>query len=87
MVILSGTSLDTAHHRAKDMWSRLNQLTIPHRGRNFSLTVSVGVAAFPQHGPNVMDVVKAADNAMYLAKAKGRNQVVIAPVPSIRDRA
>ena len=80
MVILSGASLDIAHQRAKDMWSMLSKLTIPHQDRNFSLTVSVGVAAFPNHGPKVMDVVKAADNAMYLAKARGRNQVVIAPV-------
>jgi two-component system cell cycle response regulator len=40
------------------------------------LTVSVGVAAFP--GPNITtaeDLVARADEALYRAKAEGRNRV------------
>jgi diguanylate cyclase (GGDEF)-like protein len=43
-----------------------------------SVTVSVGVAMFPEHGATGRDVLRAADDAMYRAKAQGRNRVVVA---------
>jgi two-component system, cell cycle response regulator len=39
------------------------------------ITISVGVAAYPEHGSSGKDLVAAADAAMYQAKAKGRNRV------------
>jgi len=42
------------------------------------VTVSAGVAMFPTHGRSVEDVLKAADQALYLAKDQGRNCTVIA---------
>jgi diguanylate cyclase (GGDEF)-like protein len=41
-----------------------------------STTASFGVATFPDDGNEPMDVLAAADRAMYRAKAKGRNNVV-----------
>jgi diguanylate cyclase (GGDEF)-like protein len=43
-----------------------------------SLTISIGVAGYPQHaaGPNVL--LRAADSAMYEAKVQGRDRVVAA---------
>ncbi|HET8630237.1 MAG TPA: diguanylate cyclase [Thermomicrobiales bacterium] len=42
------------------------------------VTVSVGVAAFPEHGADRDLLLQAADLAMYLAKHIGRNQVCLA---------
>jgi diguanylate cyclase (GGDEF)-like protein len=42
------------------------------------VTVSVGVAEFPFNGITRDDVVRAADGALYEAKASGRNQVCLA---------
>lgn len=46
------------------------------------VTVSLGVAAFPQHGNMVNALLQAADTALYCAKAAGRNQVAIAATPA-----
>lgn len=43
-----------------------------------AVTASVGVAVFPLNGPSLDDAVRAADVAMYQAKAEGRNRVVTA---------
>jgi diguanylate cyclase (GGDEF)-like protein/PAS domain S-box-containing protein len=47
-------------------------------GRSVSLTMSVGVAIFPDDGEDAPKLVAAADRAMYQAKASGRNRVVMA---------
>jgi diguanylate cyclase (GGDEF)-like protein len=39
------------------------------------ITISVGVAAYPEHGAAGKDLMAAADAAMYRAKARGRNRV------------
>jgi len=39
------------------------------------ITISVGVAAYPEHGSSGKELVAAADAAMYRAKAGGRNRV------------
>ena len=49
--------------------------TTPLKGK--SVTVSIGVSSYPDHGENVEQLIKAADDAMYKAKHAGRNCVVI----------
>lgn len=42
-------------------------------GRELVVSSSIGVALFPDHGKTPEDVLRAADSAMYRAKARGRN--------------
>lgn len=51
------------------------------------LTVSIGVAAYPEHGDSYRALVEAADQALYKAKKEGRDRVCVAgeePPPSLR---
>ncbi|MBA2484021.1 MAG: EAL domain-containing protein [Nitrosomonas sp.] len=38
-----------------------------------SITASIGITFYPEDGENINDLLKNADNAMYLAKKQGRN--------------
>jgi len=42
-----------------------------------TVTISAGVAAFPDHGTGRDDLIRAADNALYAAKQAGRNRVCL----------
>ncbi len=44
-------------------------------GKPIAVTVSVGIATYPDHGLSDHDLVSAADSALYHAKRDGRNQV------------
>lgn len=41
-----------------------------------SVTVSIGVATYPEDGPDKNSIIHAADNALYKAKESGRDRVV-----------
>lgn len=45
------------------------------------ITVSAGVATFPEHGATSEALIRAADDALYVAKDAGRNRVVAAASP------
>ncbi len=47
-------------------------------GTPFSVTVSVGVTAFPQDAKTPEELLARADAALYRAKAEGRNRVCLA---------
>lgn len=42
------------------------------------LSLSFGIASYPQHGKDAKELILAADRALYSAKKQGRNQSVIA---------
>jgi len=41
------------------------------------LTASLGIASFPQHADNLLDLVGNADKALYIAKVNGKNRVAV----------
>ena len=43
---------------------------------NCHVTASIGVAVFPHDGDDMDNLIKKADNAMYVAKKSGKNKVV-----------
>jgi hypothetical protein len=47
-----------------------------------TVTVSVGVASFPEHASMTEALVKAADDAMYVSKRSEKNKVVVSETPA-----
>jgi diguanylate cyclase (GGDEF)-like protein len=79
MILLPEVSLEIAQERAEQLRSGMKRLTIENRRQTLgTVTLSLGVAAFPQHGNAMEAVIRAADAALYQAKHQGRDQVVVA---------
>jgi diguanylate cyclase (GGDEF)-like protein/PAS domain S-box-containing protein len=57
---------------------KLGAIFILSENHRISTTVSIGIAAYPMHGNSVKKLINRADEALYIAKEKGRNQVVLA---------
>jgi diguanylate cyclase (GGDEF)-like protein len=77
LLILSGTVLDAAVTFAERLRVKVENHTFPYEGGTLRRTMSCGVAAAPH--PKVKDqeaLVRAADDALYVAKETGRNRVV-----------
>ena len=77
-VILAGASLDAARQRAELLRDEVKALIVHHGGQLLGrISLSVGVAAYPEHGKSAEELVMAADAALYLAKSEGRDRVVL----------
>ncbi len=72
--ILPGISGATAKAYAEEFRRKLAQYLF-RAGGGCHMTCSIGVATFPQDGHDRSSIAEAADKAMYVAKALGRNQV------------
>ena len=76
VVLLPGTCLEDAVARAEELRVKIEALTIRYGdGQLPRVTISAGVAAFPEAGSNLMEVLRVADDALYRAKQNGRNRV------------
>ncbi len=76
VLILPGASLEGTRARAERLREAVRMLRVQHRERVLdSITVSLGVASYPLHGATADAILRAADLALYRAKADGRNRV------------
>ncbi len=78
-IILHEASPELSAQRAEQLRAGIAEISLPHQGGVYSgFTVSIGVASFPSQGSTWEEVLRAADHALYSAKARGRNRVVTA---------
>ena len=72
MLILPETSRETAKERAEQLRKGVKELVLP-----VAITISIGVAVFPEDGMTSESILKSADNALYQAKHEGRDHVMV----------
>ena len=79
-LILPEASLDVTQQRAEQIRTAAKQLNVECNGQSVgAITLSMGVASFPNYGLDPEVVIKAADEALYRAKNEGRDRVIVAP--------
>jgi diguanylate cyclase (GGDEF)-like protein len=80
-LILPRCSWEIAHVRAIELQSRLSEIQIPmpnNRTPPKPPTLSIGIATSPEHGTTSEELLRGADEALYAAKAAGRDRIVAA---------
>ena len=69
-----------AERRANEVLREAVSILLVHEGKELPpVTVSIGLAMFPEDGAKPDALMKCADEAVYRAKAGGRDQVAFAP--------
>ncbi|MDH5631696.1 MAG: diguanylate cyclase [Gammaproteobacteria bacterium] len=75
-LILPESDIDGASALAERIRELVEEMGFStERGESIALSVSIGVAVFPMHATSDVDLVVAADRALYRAKRNGRNRV------------
>lgn len=78
-IILPESSLENAVIRANALREAAKKMDMRYKNRSLgTVTLSVGVATFPEHGENSEDLLKTADQSLYKSKAAGRDRVTAA---------
>lgn len=84
VVVLVDADFDAAMHVAERIRSSTEKETfLEDEGSNIRITVSIGLATYPVHTRDKIELIKIADKAMYSAKNASRNAVYLAPVPGL----
>ena len=81
MVLFEGMEKEQAFLRTEEARKAFEGKQVVERGDgsvNCSLTISVGVAAFPDDATTVPDLIRKCSEALYRAKVSGRNKVALA---------
>ena len=70
-----------AQQRAEEICAAVREMDVQHRGLSLGkVSVSIGVASYGEHGRNPEELLRNADNALYMAKSSGRDRTVLAEV-------
>lgn len=85
-LILLESSLEDTRRRAEELRTSFQQLSIKHRDTVLGkVTLSLGVAALPNHGTTAAELLAAADGALLRAKEQGRDRVLAAELSPSRS--
>jgi diguanylate cyclase (GGDEF)-like protein len=86
--VLPDTSPEQARELSERVRHAVNELPVlsDRGGAIQRVSTSQGIAAFPDHANDLQTLSSKADEALYAAKAAGRNRVEVAPADGSRGR-
>ena len=76
VIAMPNITMDTAYERAENLRQVLTLLRVPFEHYELSVTISVGIACYPENGGTREEILRAADQAMYAAKDAGRDHIL-----------
>jgi diguanylate cyclase (GGDEF)-like protein/PAS domain S-box-containing protein len=77
-LVLPDSSLKDAEKRANDLRVEIKKLSITHRNTVLdTITFSVGLSAFPEHGSTAEELFRVADKCLYDSKSQGRDRITV----------
>lgn len=84
LLILPDASLADTQHRAEQLRQGVKQLQVEYHHQLLNrITISLGVACFPEEGLTGEAIIQAADIALYHAKKLGRDRVAVASTSAL----
>lgn len=88
VLLLPSTTLEGTATLAGKLRDRVSARSFPIDAGDVLVTISLGVATYPDHGGSIKDLLAAADAALYRAKDSGRDRIEAATVAGrdSRDR-
>jgi diguanylate cyclase (GGDEF)-like protein len=75
IILLPETPPENARYPAERLRKGLEGFRFQAEGKRFSVTVSVGIAGFPDHASTMNELLEKVDQALYEAKRAGKNTV------------
>ncbi len=77
VVILTNTDKDDAFTIAERIRENVASCRVKDLPDNHSVTVSIGIAGFPEDAQSKSELIESADRAMYVAKFSGKNRTCL----------
>jgi diguanylate cyclase (GGDEF)-like protein len=83
-VILPDAAIDGAARRAEALRMGVQNILIPLKtGGTSKVTVSIGLALYPEYDESPETLLRAADHALYQAKGAGRDRLAVASIQDV----
>jgi len=75
VVVLGNVTENTAYKRAEKLRTRIAEQYFAHNNEQVNISVSIGIAMYPDQGRRGETLLQKADQALYKAKQTGKNRV------------
>jgi len=79
VLYLHMADIEQAREGAERFCRKIRKSRFTHAGKEIPVTASFGVACAPHHGTRAEELLKHADEALYLSKQRGRDRVTVYP--------
>lgn len=78
-LVYPGMAEDVAFKKLEAIRQQIAALCLDHRGKTCdAVSISAGIAVYPEHGDDAQTLINLADKALYRSKEQGRNRVNVA---------